>query len=234
VGGSVPSQTFLTSTPQKARGRGLEQQLHSTTQSQNQSQDQNQKRKGNPETPPASAHQSAPVSWFPLHPLLPSRQITQNETAQHGLITQLERLGSDTSPAADAMRQRITDQFTDRYNQAKTLQAELDDLTASQPAEDDPTLINELPYAAAAFTSAPDHIKAKLYAAFGIQVLYRQDKNQATIWATITTTTPGIVATLASDPRTDNDTACGDLTNAPIRPERPTMTTMSDPACCAW
>jgi hypothetical protein len=44
------------------------------------------------------------------------KQVAQNDTAQHGLITQLERLGNDTSPAADAMRQRITDQFTDRYN----------------------------------------------------------------------------------------------------------------------
>lgn len=54
------------------------------------------------------------------------RQVSQNETAQHGLITQLERLGSDTSPAADAMRERITDQFTARYDEAKTLQAEFD------------------------------------------------------------------------------------------------------------
>jgi hypothetical protein len=33
------------------------------------------------------------------------RQINQNQTAQHGLITQLERLGNDATPAADAMRQ---------------------------------------------------------------------------------------------------------------------------------
>jgi hypothetical protein len=52
-----------------------------------------------------------------------SRQLAQNETAQNGLIAQLERLGSDTSPA-DAMRQRITDQFTERYNQGKELQAQ--------------------------------------------------------------------------------------------------------------
>ena len=34
-----------------------------------------------------------------------------------GLMTQLEQLGSDTSPAANAYRQRIRDQFTTRYNQ---------------------------------------------------------------------------------------------------------------------
>jgi hypothetical protein len=81
--------------------------------------------------------------------------------------------GSDTAPAADAMRQRITDQFTARYDEAKALQAELDQIEAAQPAEDDPALLDELPYAAAAFDSAPEDIKAKIYAAFDIQVLYR-------------------------------------------------------------
>jgi hypothetical protein len=128
------------------------------------------------------------------------KQAAQNQTAQHGLITQLERLGNDTSPAADAMRQRITDQFTQRYNQAKSLQTELDAIEAAQPVVRDISLLEELPYLAKHFADAPDHIKAKLYAAFGIQVLHRAHKNQATIWATITTATPGIVADLADDP----------------------------------
>jgi hypothetical protein len=144
------------------------------------------------------------------------KQVAQNETAQHGLITQLERLGNDTSPAADAMRQRITDQFTERYNQAKALQAELDATDAAQPPMQDASLLDELPYLADALTDAPDHLKAKLYAAFDIQVLYRAHKNQATIWATVTQSTPGIVAELADDPRTDDDTAYGNLTHAPI------------------
>ncbi|HEY5398269.1 MAG TPA: recombinase family protein, partial [Trebonia sp.] len=146
------------------------------------------------------------------------RQIHQNETAQHGLITQLERLGSDAAPAADAMRQRITDQFTARYDEAKTLQAELDQIAAEQPAEDDPALLDELPYAAAAFDDAPQDIKAKIYAAFDIQVLYRAPIKQATIWATITPTTPGIITALTTDPRTDHDTAYGHLPTAPIAP----------------
>jgi site-specific DNA recombinase len=155
------------------------------------------------------------------------RQINQNETAQHGLITQLERLGNDTTPAADAMRQRITDQFTIRYDEAKTLQAELDQIQAAQPAEDDPALLDELPYAAAAFDDAPEDIKARIYAAFDIQVLYRAPIKQATIWATITPTTPGIIAALTTDPRTDHGAAYGHLPTAPIRPENRTMTLMS-------
>jgi hypothetical protein len=58
-------------------------------------------------------------------------------------------------------------------------------------------------------STAPEHIKAKTYPAFDIQVLYRAPIKQATIWATVTPTTPGIIAALTTDPRTDNDTAYG-------------------------
>jgi hypothetical protein len=93
-----------------------------------------------------------------------------------------------------------------------------DQIEAAQPAEDDPALLDELPYAADAFTSAPEPIKAKIYAAFDIQVLYRAPIKQATIWATITPTTPAIITALTTDPRTDHDTAYGNLTTAPIAP----------------
>ena len=85
------------------------------------------------------------------------------------------------------MRQRITDQFTARYNEAKTLQAELDQIDAAQPAPDDPALLDELPYAAAACSpTRPPTSKPRIYAAFDIQALYRAPIKQATIWATIT------------------------------------------------
>ena len=60
-----------------------------------------------------------------------------------------------------------------------------------------------------------------------VQCLYRQDAGQVTIWATITDTTPGIIAALTADPRTDGDTAAStpppalfaDLQAAAITPE---------------
>jgi hypothetical protein len=98
------------------------------------------------------------------------------------------------------MRDRITAQFTDRYNQASDLQHQLDAITAAETPADDPALIGELPYATANLTDAPEDIKAKLYAAFDIQVLYPAPKQQSTIWATITSATPGIVTALLTDP----------------------------------
>jgi hypothetical protein len=142
-------------------------------------------------------------------------QAAQNETAQNGLITQLAQMGSDTSPAANAMRERITAQFNDLYTRASTIQAELDALTTAQAPAPDGTLIDEFPYAAANLTDAPARVKTMLYDALDIQALYRQPMKQATIWATITDDTPGTIAAVLNDPRTDSDTF-GSLQPAPI------------------
>ena len=135
------------------------------------------------------------------------RKLAKIETAQKGLMTQTEQLGDDTSPAANAMRDRIREQFTERYNEHAAAQAELDALTETAPALNDPTLLDELPYAPGLLSHAPATIREALYAAFDIQCLYRQDAGQVTIWATITDTTPGIITALTADPRTDTDTA---------------------------
>ena len=134
-------------------------------------------------------------------------KLARIQTAQRGLMTQAEQLGDDMSPAANAMRDRIREQFTDRYNEHAAVKAELDALTADPaPALNDPALLDELPYAPGLLADAPDTIREALYAAFDIQCLYRQDAGQVTIWATITDTTPGIITALTAHPRTDTDT----------------------------
>jgi hypothetical protein len=133
-------------------------------------------------------------------------KLARIESAQKGLMTQTEQLGDDTSPAANAYRDRIREQFTERYNEHTAVKAELEALTASIPAVNDPTLLDELPYAPGLLQDAPAAIREALYAAFDIQCLYRPEAGQVTIWATITDTTPGIIAALTADPRTDSDT----------------------------
>ena len=136
------------------------------------------------------------------------QKLARIETAQKGLMTQTEQLGDDNSPAACAMRDRIREQFTERYNEHTAVKAELDALTAdTAPAVNDPALLDELPYAPGLLAEAPAAIREALYAAFDIQCLYRQDAGQVTIWATITDTTPGIITALTADPRTDTGTA---------------------------
>jgi site-specific DNA recombinase len=144
------------------------------------------------------------------------RSIDQADAFMKGLIAQIGHLGDRQDPAARAQRDRIDAQFTDRYNEQAAAKAELEDLTASQPVADDPTLIDELPYAPDLLASAPTELRARLYAAFQVHAYYRAHLNQATITATITDQTPGIIQALITDPRTDNDTANPERTNPPI------------------
>ena len=102
-------------------------------------------------------------------------KLARIETAQKGLMTQTEQLGDDKTPAANAMRDRIREQFTERYNEHAAVKAELDALTASIPAVNDPALLEELPYAPGLLADAPDIIREALYAAFDVQCLYRQE-----------------------------------------------------------
>lgn len=76
---------------------------------------------------------------------------------------------------------------------------------AQAGADSDASLITQLPYAAGILNQAPDTVSEALYAALDIHCTYRADKNQVTIRATITDTTPGIVAALLADPRTGDD-----------------------------
>src|SRR5690242_5713252 len=99
------------------------------------------------------------------------RQLTKVETAQDGLLAQAERLGHDTRPAAQAMRDRIYAQYTQRHDQHTTLTAELEALTTPGPGDPDaadPALLDELPYAPGLLNEAPAAVRQAIYAAFDI------------------------------------------------------------------
>jgi site-specific DNA recombinase len=151
------------------------------------------------------------------------RRIHQADTAITGLMTQLEQLGSDTSPAAAAYRDRIREQFTARYDDKTAAQAELDALTAAQPPAEDPSLLDELPCARELLADAPAELRARIYAAFQVHALYRAQPHQATITATITDATPALIAALLTDPRTDHDTAGPARKNPAIAPIAATL-----------
>ncbi len=142
-----------------------------------------------------------------------TRRLARNDAAQKGLIAELAQLGGDTSPATTAYRVRIREHYTELHDAAAALQAQLDAINDQAAADNDPALISELPYAPGFLATAPNPVKENLYAALGIQCLYRPGKNQVTIRAVITNTTPGIVAALLADPRTGTDN-----TNEPSAP----------------
>jgi hypothetical protein len=138
------------------------------------------------------------------------------DTAQNGLFTELEQLGSDTSPATQAYRARIRARHSDYHDQRTTTQTQLDALTAAATPADDPALLDELPYLAATLAGAPAHLIENLLAALDLQVLYRPEQDQATIWATLTDTTPQTITALLADPRTSTTQPAPQQPPAPI------------------
>jgi DNA invertase Pin-like site-specific DNA recombinase len=128
-------------------------------------------------------------------------ELARIRTAMAGLMTELARLGADTSPATQDYRQRIQEHHADLHAQRTTAQAQLDELTAAAVPDQDPTLLDELPYLTSQLDDAPAHLVAALLDALDIQVLYRPEQQQATIWATLTDTTPATITALFNDPR---------------------------------
>jgi hypothetical protein len=115
-------------------------------------------------------------------------------------ITELEELGGDTSPAAAAYRARIRARNAEWHDKRTTAEAQLTDLENTTEPDSDPSLLDELPYLTDNLASAPAELLHQLIDALDIQCLYRKDKNQATIWATITPTTPATLTVRCPEP----------------------------------
>ena len=157
-------------------------------------------------------------------------ELARITTAQAGLLTELERLGADTSPATQAYRERIRTRHAELHGEHTRTQAQLDDLTAAATPDQDPSLLDELPYLAGQLNDAPADLVEALINALDIQILYRPEQSQATICATLTDTTPTTIITLLNDPRVsasqnspqppepDAPAANAELAQGPIRP----------------
>ena len=128
-------------------------------------------------------------------------ELARIATAQAGLLTELERLGADTSPATQEYRQRIQARTAELRDERISTQAQLDDLAAAATPDQDPSLLDGLPYLAGQLADAPAELIEALIGALDIQILYRPEQDQATIWATVTDTTPATITALLGDPR---------------------------------
>jgi hypothetical protein len=143
-----------------------------------------------------------------------TRRLRQAETAMNGIAAEIGGLAGKTDPVSTAIRDRLTGQFSQRYDEKTSIQADLRAIQDAAPLPDsDLTLIDELLYGPGLLAKAPDDLRERLAAAFGLQAIYRPDTRQATVVLTITDTTPGIIDAILADPRIDDDTAA-------IRPSR--------------
>lgn len=127
----------------------------------------------------------------------------------------METPAAPGDPAAQALRNRIRARFAELYAGRTRIEAQLADLEAATAQDSDPSLLDELPTLPDLLTDAPPRLLAALLEAFDIQALYNKDMHQATIWVTITDTTPQAIADLLTDPRTDHDTGTGPAAGPP-------------------
>ena len=108
-------------------------------------------------------------------------ELARIDTAERGLITELEEPADPGDPAARACRARIRARFADLYAERTRIEATLAELAAAAPPDNDPSVLDLLPYAAGVFTQAPARIQEALLTAFDIHALYRSDMHQVTI-----------------------------------------------------
>jgi len=148
--------------------------------------------------------QARQASWL-------QTQLTRIDTAERGLISELEAPAEPGDPAAQAYRARIRERYAELYQERTGIETQLKALHAETPHDSDPALLDLLPIAAKVLPGAPDRIKTALLAAFDIQIIYRRDMRQATIYATLTDATPITVKLLLQNPLVDSNQQLTDL-----------------------
>jgi hypothetical protein len=178
---------------------------------------------------PASAAQAAEQHARQRDRL--ARELARIDLAQRSQITQIDTLDPDpANSAAQAMRQRCCERFTELQAERETTQSELAALDRTAARDDDTSLLDLIPLLADTLALHPERIQAALYQAFDIQALYKHDMNQVSLFATITTSTPQAVAAILADAGYDPTTSAGQppapADSAPIYP-------LAQPPICA-
>jgi site-specific DNA recombinase len=131
-------------------------------------------------------------------------KLKQLDKALDSLVYDLGTLSTDPADkAAQAMRARIHAHFADKHAEREKTAAERSALDSDTSHASDTDLLDELPELGTRLDDLPQHIQARLFAAFDIQVLWNPPMKQATFFATITDTTPGIITALLA--RASND-----------------------------
>ena len=154
-------------------------------------------------------------------------RIKRIETAQNSQILELEQLPADPADtAAAAMRARIRARFADLHHEREQIETQLQALAKTTPAAADPALLDELPALGDILPSLPPALKARLFAAFGLEILWNKPGSQATVFVEITENTlqaiPGITDPAqdgyhdtSTETSTDDTVPMWDLGNTP-------------------
>ena len=114
----------------------------------------------------------------------------QIETGLNSCILELEQLPADPADTAvAAMRARIRARFAELHHEQQDKQAQLNGLATAVPRAADTTLLDQLPLAGDVLPGLAPDIKARLFAAFNLEVLWNKPDRQVTVNAEITEAT---------------------------------------------
>jgi hypothetical protein len=155
------------------------------------------------------------------------KELARIDVAQRNQILQIDGLSPDPADkAAQAMRARCSQRFTELHTEREAIETQITTLDNAPARDDHAELLDAIPLLAGNLGQLPERIQAALYQAFDIQLLYRKDMHQVTIWATITGSTPDAVAAIIND--ASHDPAPATTSPAPAQPApEPASPTMS-------
>jgi hypothetical protein len=147
---------------------------------------------------------------------------------QRNQILQIDGLSPDPADkAAQAMRARCSQRFTELHTEREAIETQITILDNAPARDDHAELLDAIPLLAGNLSRLPERIQAALYQAFDIQLLYRKDMHQVTIWATITDSTPHAVAAIINDASHDPTPATSPAPTQPTPAPEPASPPMS-------
>ena len=126
------------------------------------------------------------------------KKIDAAETAHAREIEHLAALPQG-SPAITALRTRIIERFGELEDDRAQINQRLAALERATDQQDEPALLDALPLLGDALmfrAEMPASIQARLFAAFGLELIYNKQDHQVSIYATITPATPRALAAI--------------------------------------
>ena len=137
------------------------------------------------------------------------KRLRKIDAAENAHAREIENLASlpQNSPAITALRSRIIARFTELETERTQINDRLTALDRATGQEDEPGLLDALPMLGDALPGLPAAIQARLFAAFGLELICNKQDHQVTIYATITPSTPTALAVIiaSSEPPTAPD-----------------------------
>jgi site-specific DNA recombinase len=138
------------------------------------------------------------------------------DDAQESKIRELDDLPADPrDPAAQAYRARIRARFAELHEERELLEAQLTALAKTTPAAADTGLLDQLPLAGDLLPRLTPRLKAKLFAAFDLSILWNKPASQVTVRAEISQATLQAITAILNASRDGYDDTHPDQPDQP-------------------